>query len=122
MKDLLEDIIVWVITIAIVVGAVVSIVYGFLCLCSIQAHGSGEMDAYIVQTERIGDRVFVKAKDSAGSSNTYEGCVSTSDEQKFKDAVGKKVKLEWDGVFSLSPFWTECPAPVRIKESCEVDG
>ena len=121
MKDLLEDIIVGVITIAIVVGAVALIVYGFLCLCSIRAHGSGEMDAYIVQTERIGDRVFVKAKDSADSSNTYEGCVATSDEQKFKDAIGKKVKLEWDGVFSLSPFWTECPAPVRIKESMEVD-
>lgn len=118
MKELLKDIIVWVITIAIVVGTVALIVYGFLCLL---AHGSGEMDAYIVQTERIGDRVFVKAKDSADSSNTYEGCAATSDEQKFKDSIGKKVRLEWDGVFSLSPFWTECPAPVRIKESMEVD-
>ncbi len=121
MKELLKDIIVRVITIAIVVGAVALIVYGFLCLCSIRAHGSGGMDAYIVQTERIGDRVFVKAKDSADSSNTYGGCAATSDEQKFKDVIGKKVRLEWDGVFSLSPFWTECPAPVRIKESCEVD-
>lgn len=88
----------------------------FACSAATNSHGAGEMDAYITKISRIGDRVLITAKDSAESSNTYDGCVSSADEQKFKDAVGKKVKITWDGVFSMAPLWTECPGPIRIKE------
>lgn len=91
-------------------------VFGIICIGSIQHHGSGEMNAYITKVSKYGDRVFIEAKDSQESSNTYNGCVASNEEEKFKNIIGEKVKIEWDGVFSLSPFWTECPAPVRIKE------
>lgn len=97
-----------------VILSVLTVVFG--ASTAMNSHGSGEMDAYITQVSRIGDRVFVKTKDSADSSNTYDGCISSSDEQIFKDAIGKKVHLSWDGVFSIAPFWTECPGPVRIME------
>ena len=74
------------------------------------------MNGYITKVSRIGDRVFITAKDSADSSNTYHGCMASTDEQKAKEAIGKRVRLSWDGVFSLAPFWTECPGPVTIKE------
>lgn len=114
--DILTDIEVFGITILIYGGAIVLSVFGIICLASMRAHGDGDMDAYIVKVSRIGDRVFVTAKDSVDSSNTYDGCTSSSDEQKFKDAIGEKVKLTWDGVFSLAPFWTECPGPIKIVE------
>lgn len=88
----------------------------FMCTAACNSHGAGEMDAYITKVSRIGDRVFVTAKDSAESSNTYDGCTSSADEQKFKDAIGRKVKITWDGVFSMDPFWTDCPGPIRIEE------
>lgn len=95
--------------------------FGMLFIGSavLNSHGAGEMDAYITKVSRIGDRVFVTAKDSAESSNTYDGCAVSSDEQKFKDAIGEKVKLTWDGAFSLVPFWTECPGPVQIVEGAK---
>lgn len=103
----------WIFVCGIILSA-----FGLLFIGSavFSSHGAGEMDAYITKVSRIGDRVFVTAKDSAESSNTYDGCASSSDEQKFKDAIGKKVKLTWDGAFSLAPFWTECPSPLQIKE------
>lgn len=101
---------------AAIITGVALLVFGIICVCSIRAHGAGEMDAYITSVSRIGDRVFIDAKDSQDSSNKYYSCVASADEQKFKDAIGKKVRLKWDGVFSLSPFWTECPAPVYIEE------
>lgn len=97
-----------------VILSVLAVVFG--ASIAVNSHGAGEMDAYITKVSRIGDRVFVTAKDSAESSNTYDGCASSSDEQKFKDVIGKKVKLTWDGVFSLAPFWTECPGPLKIEE------
>lgn len=101
-----------------VVCTVILYIFGifFIESAATNSHGAGEMDAYITKVSRIGDRVFVTAKDSAKSSNTYDGCASSSDEQKFKDAIGKKVKLTWDGAFSLAPFWTECPGPIQIEE------
>lgn len=99
-----------------IIAGVALLVFGILCVCSIRAHGAGEMDAYITSVSRIGDRVFIDAKDSQDSSNKYYSCVASVDEQKFKDFIGKKVRLKWDGVFSLSPFWTECPGPVHIEE------
>ena len=89
----------------------------FICSAATNSHGAGEMDAYITKVSRIGDRVFITAKDSTEASNTYDGCVSSSDEQKFKEAIGKKAKLTWDGAFSLAPFWIECPGPIQIKEA-----
>ena len=114
--DILTNIEVFGIAVLLYGGAIVLLVFGIICLASIRAHGGGNMDAYITKVSRIGDRVFVTAKDSAESSNTYDGCASSSDEQKFKEAIGKKVKLTWDGVFSLAPFWTECPGPIKIVE------
>lgn len=102
--------------VAAIIAGIVLFVFGIICVCSIRAHGAGEMDAYITSVSRIGDRVFIDAKDSQESSNKYYSCVASADEQKFKDAIGKKVRLKWDGVFSLSPFWAECPAPVYIEE------
>lgn len=107
--DDLAGIAIWVIL------SVLTVVFG--ASLAMNSHGAGEMDAYITQISRIGDRVSVKAKDSVDSSNTYEGCISSSDEQMFKDVIGKKVHLSWDGVFSIAPFWTECPGPVRIMET-----
>lgn len=114
--DILVTIAAWFIVILVYGGSIALAVFGIICLSSMRAHGDGEMDAYIIKVSRIGDRVFVTAKDSSESSNTYDGCASSSDEQKFKDAIGEKVKLTWDGVFSLAPFWTECPGPLQIKE------
>lgn len=114
--DILGTIAAWFIVVLLYGGAIVLSVFGVICLASIRAHGGGNMDAYIIKVSRIGDRVFVTAKDSVDSSNTYDGCASSSDEQKFKEAIGKKVKLTWDGVFSLAPFWTECPGPIKIVE------
>lgn len=115
--DILVTIAAWFIAILVYGGSVALAVFGIICLGSMRAHGDGEMDAYITKVSRIGDRVFVTAKDSAESSNTYDGCASSSDEQKFKEAIGKKVKLTWDGVFSMTPFWTECPGPIQIEET-----
>lgn len=115
--DILTDIGVFGITVLIYGGVIVLSVFGIICLASIRAHGDGEMDAYIIKVSRIGDRVFVTAKDSVDSSNTYDGCASSSDEQIFKGSIGEKVHLSWDGVFSMSPFWTECPGPIRIEEA-----
>lgn len=114
--DILDTIAAWFIVVLIYGGSIALAVFGIICLSSMRAHGDGEMDAYIIKVSRIGDRVFVTAKDSVDSSNTYDGCASSSDEQKFKDAIGEKVKLTWDGVFSLAPFWTECPGPIQIEE------
>lgn len=102
----------------IIICVIILPVFGlfFICSAAFSSHGAGEMDAYITKVSRIGDRVFITAKDSSESSNTYDGCVSSSDEQKFKDAIGKKARLTWDGVFSLAPFWTECPGPIQIEE------
>lgn len=99
----------------LICGIMVGVCVFFACSAATNSHGAGEMDAYITKISRIGDRVFVTAKDSAESSNTYDGCASSADEQKFKDAIGRKVKVTWDGVFSMAPFWTECPGPIRIK-------
>lgn len=114
--DILGTIAAWFIVVLVYGGSIALAVFGIICLSSMRAHGDGEMDAYITKVSRIGDRVFVTAKDSAESSNTYDGCASSSDEQKFKEAIGKKVKLTWDGVFSMTPFWTECPGPIQIEE------
>lgn len=114
--NILVDIGSWSFVILIYGGAITLAVLGIICLSSLRAHGPGEMDAYIVKVSRIGDRVFVTAKDSSESSNTYDGCTSVVNEQIFKDAIGKKVRLNWDGVFSMAPFWTECPGPIQIKE------
>lgn len=103
--------------VALVTGVILSVLtVVFGASAAMDSHGAGEMDAYITQVSRIGDRVFVKAKDSVDSSNTYDGCILSSDEQKFKDVIGKKVHLSWDGVFSMAPFWAECPGPIRIME------
>lgn len=107
--DGLASFVTWVILSLLTITIVASI--------SVNSHGAGEMDAYITQVSRIGDRVSIKVKDSVDSSNTYSGCISSSDEQIFKDAIGKKVRLSWDGVFSIAPFWIECPGPVRIMEA-----
>ncbi len=115
--DILTDIREYGVTVLLCGGAIVLSVFGIICLASIRAHGGGEMDAYIIKVSRIGDRVFVTAKDSVDASNTYDGCASSSDEQIFKDAIGKKVHLSWDGVFSMAPFWTECPGPIQIEEA-----
>ena len=114
--DILTDIGAFGILVLIYGGAIVLSVFGIICLASMRAHGGGEMDAYIIKVSRIGDRVFITAKDSVDSSNTYDGCASSSDEQIFKDVIGEKVHLSWDGVFSMAPFWTECPGPIQIKE------
>ncbi len=114
--DILTNIEVFGIAVLLYGGAIVLLVFGIICLASIRAHGGGNMDAYITKVSRIGDRVFVTAKDSVDSSNTYDGCASSSDEQIFKDAIGEKVHLSWDGVFSMAPFWTECPGPIQIEE------
>lgn len=115
--DILDTIAVWFIVVLIYGGSIALAVFGIICLSSMRAHGPGEMDAYIVKVSRIGDRVFVTAKDSSESSNTYDGCTSVANEQIFKDAIGKKVRLNWDGVFSMAPFWTECPGPIQIEET-----
>ena len=117
MLDILTDIGAFCITVLIYGGAIVLLVFGIICLASMRAHGGGGMDAYIIKVSRIGDRVFVTAKDSVDSSNTYDGCASSSDEQIFKDAIGEKVHLSWDGVFSVAPFWTECPGSIHIEEA-----
>ena len=117
MKDKILDILTDILAYGIIYGgAIALLLFGIICLFSMYSHGAGEMDAYIIKVSRIGDRVFINAKDSLDSSNVYNGCVSSSDEQIFKDVIGEKVHLSWNGVFSLTPFWTECPDPVQIVE------
>ena len=112
--DILEDMFAWAVAIVLYGGAFVLLAFGIICLSSMRVHGSGEMDIYVTKVERFGDRVFVEGKDSLNASNKYSGCAASNEEQKFKDAIGKKVRVKWNEVFSLAPFWTECPGPVQI--------
>ena len=102
-------------------GTGVLIAAGLVVAVSIpyNSHGSGEMDAYVVQVNKVGKRVRITAKDSMDATNTYSGCVASQDEQAFKDIIGKKARLSWKGVFSLRPLWAECPDPVQIEEVYE---
>lgn len=99
-------------SVIIFIFLLVSVVAGLTMNC----HGSGRMTGYVTKVERIGDRVSITVKDSVESSNTYNGCISSYDEQIFNDIIGEEVALSWEPSFSLAPFWTECPGPVRLEQ------